>query len=454
MKKLFGKKRKDDAVSSSPPAEEEHVISSPTGFQRGIHMTIDTENGTLTGVPDILPLGADSATYVSSSAIDPRLLPQLPKKKNQDEFRGMVITQPKGFKHEIHVNWDADKGFTGLPSEWEAILKTGQFTNDEAAAHHEEIVRVVQFVAEDKMHENPTDRGEKKEKEKKRLVDFLSPEDPRKIFGKLEKLDEGSSGSVYRGIHLPTKQKCAIKIIQIKADTKLETLENEIAMMHTSRHANIVKYIGCYSCEQDLWIVMEFMAGGKLTDLLLQTHFSEPEIACVCRETLQALDYLHKSERIHRDIKSDNLLIGGEGEIKLADFGFCAELNSVADKRRSVVGTPYWMAPEVIRGVDYDTKVDIWSTGIMALEMADGEPPLLDLPPLRALFIIATQPPPTLREPEKWSPVFKDFLTQSLAKNPQKRATAEELLKHPFLQKACSPEFLVALLKKYKKLPK
>lgn len=119
----------------------------------------------------------------------------------------------------------------------------------------------------------------------------------------------------------------------------------------------------------------------------------------------------------------------------MADFGFCAELSSNQDKRKSVVGTPYWMAPEVIRGVDYDTKVDLWSLGIMALELADGEPPLLDLPPLRALFLIATQPPPTLREPEKWTEEFKDFLQSCLAKNPQKRGSAEELLKHPFILK-------------------
>jgi serine/threonine protein kinase len=194
---------------------------------------------------------------------------------------------------------------------------------------------------------------------------------------------------------------------------------------------------------------MEFMNGGKLTDLLYVTKFTEPQIASICKECLKALKYLHDIHRIHRDIKSDNVLLSSNGEVKLADFGFCAEL-STGEKRKSVVGTPYWMAPEVIRGIDYDIKVDIWSTGIMALELADGEPPLMELPPLRALFIIATQASPQLREPHKWSNEFRDFLSRCLQKDPSLRATADELLQHPFIQKACSTSFLVEMLKKYK----
>jgi serine/threonine protein kinase len=205
---------------------------------------------------------------------------------------------------------------------------------------------------------------------------------------------------------------------------------------------------------------MELMEGGKLTDLLMKTRFSEPEIACVLKESLLALKYMHDNKRIHRDIKSDNILIGSNGEIKLADFGFCTELKNEKDSRKSVVGTPYWyfysliirMAPEVIRGVEYDYKVDIWSLGIMALEMAEGEPPHMELQPLKALFIIATQPSPTLNEPDKWSNSFKDFLSLALAKNSSKRASAADLLKHSFLKKACSSDFLVDLLKKYKML--
>jgi len=362
------------------------------------------------------------------------------------------IGAPLNFQSGIHVvvDLDSDTGFKGLPKEWEAIMKGGGLTKEEAVNNPEEVLQALEFVAGGMVGKEQDKKPETGAKQPGKLVDYLSTEDPTKIFGKLTKLDEGSSGIVYKGVHSKTNMKCAIKVIQIKADTKLETLENEIAIMHTCKHKNIVEYVGSYSVNQDLWIVMEFLEGGKLTDLLMNTQLSEPEIACICKENLQALKYLHDNNRIHRDIKSDNILLGAKGTVKLADFGFCAELNNQNDKRKSVVGTPYWMAPEVIRGVDYDTKVDIWSLGIMALEMADGEPPLLDLPPLRALFIIATQPPPTLREPEKWSSTFKDFLALALAKNPQKRASADELLNHPFIQKACDTKFIVNLLKKYK----
>lgn len=365
---------------------------------------------------------------------------------NEEKVEGLVISKPFGFKHNIHVDYDSETGFSGLPPEWESLLKGSGISREEVVQNPDEALAALKWVSEgmQPVHENRP--GEKKP----RLVDFLSHEDPTKVFGKLVLLDEGSSGKVYKGTHTKSNLRCAIKIIQIKADTKLETLENEIAMMHLCQHKNIVKYVGAYSHNQDLWIVMEFLSGGKLTDLLLNTHFTEPEIAAVCKECLLALKYMHDNMRIHRDIKSDNILLGDNGIVKLADFGFTAELNGPDDKRRSVVGTPYWMAPEVIRGVDYDTKVDIWSLGIMALEMADGEPPLLDLPPLRALFIIATQPPPTLRKPEQWSSTFKDFLSMTLAKNAARRATAEELLDHPFIQKACSTTFLVDLIKRYK----
>jgi len=221
-------------------------------------------------------------------------------------------------------------------------------------------------------------------------------------------------------------------------------------MMSSCNHKNIVKYYGTYSKGSDLWLVMELIEYGKLTDLLMKTRFDEAQIAAVLKETLEALKYLHETKRIHRDIKSDNILIGKEGAIKLADFGFCTLLKSDTDYRRSVVGTPYWMAPEVIRGVDYDYKVDVWSLGIMALEMADGEPPHMDLQPLRALFIIATQPPPTVTEPDKWSPTFKEFLNLCLSKNASKRANVNELLQHPFLKKSQGTGFLIEMRNKYK----
>ena len=256
-----------------------------------------------------------------------------------EKVEGLVISKPFGFKHNIHVDFDSETGFRGLPNEWEALLKDSGIKKEDLLENADAALAALEYAAGgmQPMHEKrPGDK-------KPRLVDYLSTDDPTKVFTKLVLLDEGSSGKVYKGIHVKTNMKCAIKIIQIKADTKLETLENEIYMMHQCQHKNIVKYVGAYSHNQDLWIVMEMMSGGKLTDLLLNTHFTEPEIACVCKENLLALKYLHDNNRIHRDIKSDNILLGGQGNVKLADFGFCAELQSPTDKRRSVVGTPYWM---------------------------------------------------------------------------------------------------------------
>lgn len=167
--------------------------------------------------------------------------------------------------------------------------------------------------------------------------------------------------------------------------------------------------------------------------------FPEACIAFVTRVLLEGLAFLHTQKRLHRDIKSDNVLVDFNGSVKIADFGFAVGLSEEADKRKSVVGTPFWMAPELIRGSEYDGKVDVWSLGITALEMAEGEPPYLKELPLRALFLIASAASgPALREPHSWSQAFNGFLARALDPNPATRATAEELLKHPFIATACS----------------
>ena len=188
-----------------------------------------------------------------------------------------------------------------------------------------------------------------------------------------------------------------------------------------------------------MWIVLEFIHGGSLTEVLGPgIDFPEPCIAYVCRRLLSALAFLHGEMRLHRDIKSDNVLVDFNGTVKVADFGFAIGLSEEAQKRKSVVGTPFWMAPELVRGHEYDGKVDVWSLGITALEMADGEPPHLNELPLRALLLITTHPSPTLKRPEKWSPAFRDFLAKALSKECDARATAAELLQHDFVAKACS----------------
>ncbi len=263
-----------------------------------------------------------------------------------------------------------------------------------------------------------------------------------------KKVGEGSSGTVYLGVRKVDNFPVAIKVRQFDAKVDVRHIENEIAMMKLNSHKNIVEYVDTFISGDELWIVMEYVAGGALTDVLSTCEMAEAQIAKVSLDLLRALKYLHDEKRIHRDIKSDNILMGLDGSVKLADFGYCAQLIDEKDRRKSMVGTPYWMAPEVIRGFEYDAKVDIWSLGIACIEMAEGEPPLLDYHPLRALFLIATRGSPTLKEGDKWSEQFKDFLKCCLDMEPSTRLDATRAMEHPFLQIACQKSDLVPLIKK------
>lgn len=264
-------------------------------------------------------------------------------------------------------------------------------------------------------------------------------DDPRALFSRIEQIGEGSSGAVFRARDEHGRF-VALKRVKPANRRDWQLYMFEVHVMQDQRAAhNLVDCFDAFREGQYLWIVMEFMSAGTLADLI-GTGGSPPEavIAYVCRETLRGLAALHELKRVHRDIKSDNTLLDLDGRVKVADFGFCAELTKGSGKRNTVVGTPFWMAPEVIRGSDYDTKVDVWSTGILALECAEGHPPHLDCQPIRAMFLIATQGAPALTEPGKWSPEMKDFIASCCSVNPLARPDASRALEHPFMEKACS----------------
>eukprot|EP01102_Stenamoeba_stenopodia_P013823 TRINITY_DN452_c0_g2_i1.p1 TRINITY_DN452_c0_g2~~TRINITY_DN452_c0_g2_i1.p1 ORF type:complete len:562 (+),score=122.74 TRINITY_DN452_c0_g2_i1:294-1979(+) len=270
--------------------------------------------------------------------------------------------------------------------------------------------------------------------------------DPKEAFELIEKLGEGAFGVVFKAKLKETGFILAVKIMDV-GDEKDDVMK-EIKMLKCCQHRNIVSYFG--SCVQDekLWILMDYCGAGSVRDVIesVEKTFNEEQIAHICADTLKGLAYLHKSSIIHRDIKAANILLTDYGEAKLADFGVSEQLTSTITKRNTIIGTPLWMSPEVIQGKGYNSKADVWSLGITAIEMAEGLPPNAEMHPMRAIFLIPMQPPPTLAEPTDWSREFNDFLTKCLVKNPEDRASAEELLNHPFIKGAKGPAVMIDLI--------
>ncbi|KAJ3809544.1 kinase-like domain-containing protein [Lentinula aff. lateritia] len=281
-----------------------------------------------------------------------------------------------------------------------------------------------------------------------KLRSVVSDEDPKTLYSKIRKVGQGASGHVYVAKTLATGRKVAIKEMDLSHQPRKELIVNEILVMQESQHPNIVNFLNSYLVKSnELWVVMEYMEGGALTDIIENNTLEEDQISSICFETCKGLTHLHSQHIIHRDIKSDNVLLDSFGRVKITDFGFCAKLTDQKSKRATMVGTPYWMAPEVVKQKEYGAKVDIWSLGIMAIEMIENEPPYLDEEPLKALYLIATNGTPTLKKPESLSRELKSFLAVCLCVDVASRATAGELLEHEFLKKACALSGLAPLLR-------
>ncbi|CAH1370356.1 unnamed protein product [Tenebrio molitor] len=275
----------------------------------------------------------------------------------------------------------------------------------------------------------------------------VSSKDPRENLERFVKIGEGSTGTVCIAHDRNTGRQVAVKKMDLRKQQRRELLFNEVVIMRDYHHPNVVEMFDSYLVNDELWVVMEFLEGGALTDIVTHSRMDEEQIATVCKQCLKALSYLHSQGVIHRDIKSDSILLALDGRVKLSDFGFCAQVSQELPKRKSLVGTPYWMSPEVISRLPYGPEVDIWSLGIMVIEMVDGEPPFFNEPPLQAMRRIREMPPPKLKNGHKVSPRLQSFLDRMLVRDPAQRATAQELLAHPFLRQAGPPALLVPLMR-------
>uniref|UniRef100_A0A8C1TFV8 non-specific serine/threonine protein kinase n=1 Tax=Cyprinus carpio TaxID=7962 RepID=A0A8C1TFV8_CYPCA len=419
--------------------KERPEISPPSDFEHTIHVGFDAVTGEFTGMPEQWArlLQTSNITKSEQKKNPQAVLDVLKFYDSTGNGRQKYLSFSSGLLDHSRFHADVSRTVTTTKRKLEMLpwqVYTRPSVIDPIPAPVTSPDSEVASKATDRQRPKKGKMTDDEIMDKLRTI--VSIGDPKKKYTRYEKIGQGASGTVFTAIDVATGQEVAIKQINLQKQPKKELIINEILVMKELKNPNIVNFLDSFLVGEELFVVMEYLAGGSLTDVVTETCMDEAQIAAVCRECLQALEFLHANQVIHRDIKSDNVLLGMDGSVKLTDFGFCAQITPEQSKRSTMVGTPYWMAPEVVTRKAYGPKVDIWSLGIMAIEMVEGEPPYLNENPLRALYLIATNGTPELQSPEKLSPIFRDFLSRCLEMDVEKRGGSKELLQHPFLKLA------------------
>eukprot|EP00058_Branchiostoma_floridae_P018931 XP_002604420.1 hypothetical protein BRAFLDRAFT_220446 [Branchiostoma floridae] len=423
---MFGKKKKRPE------------ISAPSNFEHRVHTGFDRDHGEYVGLP------AQWASVIGSpkeaaqpSAVRPRPLIDPSCITPVDLSTLKVRTDPNGYDYQQHPNIrNLQQGGGGI-----SVARSNSLRKDSPPPR-----RV------------PRDRTQH---DRDMLHDGLPPglQDPvreRGYGGPDYTNGRGAppqNGRSLQDVRGGQQQPYAHRKVSVVFFLLKLLLLFQVSIMRDYHHNNIVEMYDSFLVEDELWVIMEFLEGGSLTDIVTHTKMNEEQIATVCKAVLEALVFLHSWGIIHRDIKSDSILLAHDGKVKLSDFGFCAQVTPDLPKRKSLVGTPYWMAPEVISRLPYGPEVDLWSLAIMVMEMVDGEPPFFNEPPLQAMRRIRDMPPPKLKNTHKVSSRLQGFLEKMLMRDPSQRASAIDLLEHPFLLHASNPSCIVPLMRSFRHSP-
>lgn len=317
-----------------------------------------------------------------------------------------------------------------MPAKYEILLQQSGIAKEEVMENKDDVIKILDMKMIHNFDKPPTRASLNRTVNE--YANFIY-ENPFKLYEFEKKIGKGAMGAVLRCRHLKSRKVVAIKVTEPEEE-HMDMIKSEIAMMAMADHKNIVSFLSAYMYQERVFIVLELMNGGSLTALCGESRtWPESAIRYVLKECFKALDYLHSCFRLHRDIKSDNILFDLNGCVKLADFGFAVSLTDDVEGRTSLVGTPYWMAPEVIKQENYGPKIDVWSLAIVGIEMAEGYPPYLKdrLEQLKVMFVITTKPPPRLKVPKKWSREFSHFIEKTLVKEPHKRIGSKVALMHP-----------------------